>query len=407
MNIKDTLKLALEGLLANKLRSLLTLLGIVIGVGAIILMISLGGTTEQVVEGEFAHMARSQIWIYPDPDLSEGQQGELIAEDRKFIVNNVEGVTEGFLYYSGDWQQVYYEDNSSSNFVYGIEEGAEVSNNLELRAGRYITNHDIVSQNEVAVIGEFAVRNLSDVDKTTEFLGKEIEVNDDEFTVIGIIDERSPGGMIGPMDVLVPYQTIKSSWEFVDNPNYLTLNFDAENFEDNQIMSQIEYLLERRHGVTGEGESRFMVDSLEQAIEVTQDVISVFNYVLGAIAAISLLVGGIGVMNIMLVSVKERTEEIGLRMALGATKGQIRSQFILETVFLSLTGGVIGIIVGVSFSYLVDFIIMQFLDWWEIVIPFWIIGVSFAVTAFIGIIFGFYPAYKASRFDPIDAIRFK
>ena len=406
MSSKDLIGLALDGVLANKMRSLLTLLGIVIGVGAIILMISLGSSAERVISGEFADMETSQIWIHADPMLSSARQVEFNSDDHEYLKRNALGIEQALFYYMVH-MQIDYEDNSRYNRVLGIEPGAEEANSLELKAGRFITKEDRAAQRKVAVVGEGMAREMTDLDEAVDLLGEEIIIDEKEFTVVGIIDQRSSYAYVNPSsDVLIPGRTGNAVWpDIFDSPYSLMLAFDAENYSGADIMAQVEHLLERRHGPLSGEETRFYYESVEENIEMTNTVIRVLNYVLGAIAAISLLVGGIGVMNIMLVSVKERTEEIGLRMALGATREEIRGQFLLETIFLSLTGGLIGVILGGLFSYLVNYIIVQFQGWWEIVIPMWIIVVSFGITVLIGVVFGYYPAYKASRMNPIEALR--
>ncbi|MFW6238160.1 MAG: ABC transporter permease [Halanaerobiales bacterium] len=410
MTFIDQLKLAYAGITANKLRSLLTLLGIVIGVGAIILMISLGSSVENVISGEFAEMTTSQVRISPNYNISESQWGELSTRDKDYLRDGVYGAEEAWLFHQDMFGvfEVEYRDEQEQVSLLGMEPEAEDGRSFELKAGNYFGVREDRQREKVAIVGEMIASSFSELEESVDLLGEEITIEGEEFMVIGIIDESSSDMVVSAQNVAIPFSTAEDVWaDRFENPGFMILEYDGQNHSGEDIVRQARQLLNERYGEPVNAESRFIIESFEQNIEISQTVIKVLNYLLGSIAAISLFVGGVGVMNIMLVSVKERTREIGLRMALGATRQEIRIQFVLETIYLSLGGGILGVITGSGFSFIINLIIGHFLDWWEFVIPLWIIAVSFGITVIIGIVFGFYPAYKASNLDPIEALRYE
>ena len=405
MKYIDRIRLSLTGVGSNKFRAFLTLLGIIIGVSAVIIMVSLGSGTQAVVGGQFDGLLTSQTIVDTNWNLPYRQRGQLVLEDKTLLEESILGVEKVVPFFEA-WLNLRLENSDYQRQVIGVNENALEVTSLELMHGRGIDQLDISNQERVAVIGRRTLENLSDNQDFSSFLGEEISIDGNNFLIIGILDLATSS--VGYMDniVMVPYTSFRNIWRHQgENVNRFFITFDNQSTE-RDIIAQTEFLLNHKYGTTASGESRFLIHSLQGQVDIMNNIVQVFTLVLGGIAAISLMVGGIGVMNIMLVTVKERTKEIGVRKAIGASTADIQKQFLLESIILTLLGGLVGIIIGVSFSFLVNFGLSYAFEWWQGAIPAWVVLLSFGVTVFIGIVFGFYPAYKASKLDPIDALRY-
>lgn len=406
MSILDRIKLALSGVGSNKFRSFLTLLGIIIGVSAVIIMVSLGSGTQNVIGGQLEGVMTRQIYLSPNWQLPYAQRKMLTLEDKVFLEEAVMGMKEALPVYSGHYSFKYNKREANSR-VYGVSESILDVANLKLSYGRGITREDIENHEQVAVIGEFVLNDVLEDRDYSSVIGEEIVVDGKKFVVVGIMG-ISESVFVSHSSIHIPYTTYQDTWRRrvqAQGVSYYLLTYD-KNTAEHDITAQVEYLLNRKYG-KARGKSRFMIHGLQGEMDVTRRVIEVFTYVLGGIAAISLLVGGIGVMNIMLVTVKERTREIGIRKAIGASRPDIQQQFLFEAIILTVGGGLLGIIIGSGISMLINFGLKQAFDWWQGTIPMWIIMLSFGVTVAIGVMFGFYPAFKASKLDPIDALRYE
>lgn len=406
MSILDRIKLALTGVSSNKFRTFLTLLGIIIGVSAVIIMVSLGSGTQSVIGGQLEGVMTRQIYLSSNWQLPYTQRGRLSLDDKALLEESVMGIEEVFPVYRTNFAFEYNRKDSEST-VYGVNESIQDVSNLKFTYGRGITKEDIQNHERVAVVGEFVLNEVLEDRDYSSAIGEEIIVDDNKFVIVGIMGVFETV-TISHSSILVPYTTYRDVWRRrVQNTgiNYFLLTY-GDNTAEQDIIAQVNYLLDRKYG-KARGESRFMIQGLQGQVDITRRVIEVFTYVLGGIAAISLLVGGIGVMNIMLVTVKERTREIGLRKAIGASEPDIQQQFLFEAILLTVSGGLLGIIVGSGISMIVNHALGRAFEWWQGSIPGWIIILSFGVTVAIGLVFGFYPAFKASKLDPIEALRYE
>jgi len=404
MSFLERLKLSLMGVSSNKFRSFLTLLGIIIGVGAVILMVSLGSGTQEVISGQFKSIITQQIYLAPNYNLPYAQRGKLTLDDEVFLEEAVMGVKDVVPFYRG-YYSIEYNGKESQNSVAGIRDKALEVTNLTLKYGRFISEEDVKNREKVAVVGENIIDRLTDKDPLS-MLGEEITVDNHKLLIVGILGISNSTVALPNDVVIVPLTTYKDLWKMQARElNNFLITYE-DNVNERDIIAQVKYLLDNKYG-RARGESRFYIEGLQGQVDVMNRVIQVFTYVLGGIAAISLFVGGIGVMNIMLVSVKERTKEIGIRMAIGANRKDIQAQFLLEAILLTAGGGLLGIISGGGFSLILNLFLERLYEWWQGTIPLWIVLLSFGVTTTIGIVFGFYPAYKASKLDPIEALRYE
>lgn len=405
MTFIDRIKLSLNGVWSNKFRSFLTLLGIIIGVSSVIIMVSLGSGTQQVVGGQFENLLSRQVFLSSNWNLPYRQQGNLSLEDVNYLEQSIIGVEDVVAIFRS-WYRIEYEGRNYDGSVAGVEGNTLDITNLKLEYGRMINQGDIDSHEHVAVIGQRILEQLTDSTDYASFVGKEIKVDGNKLFVVGVLGIASATVALPNDVVLLPLTTYRDLWRIQSRyANNFLITYDSLT-DEQDVIRQVEYLMNDKYG-TANGECKYMLSGIESEINIINNVITIFTMVLGGIAAISLLVGGVGVMNIMLVSVKERTREIGVRKAIGASSRDIQNQFLIESIILAGGGGIIGIIIGILISSLISFALSQAFTWWQGVIPLWIILLSFGVTAFIGIVFGFYPAFKASKLDPIEALRYE
>ncbi len=403
MKFIDTVRLAIAGVTNNKFRSFLTLLGIIIGVGAVILMVSLGSGTQKVVAGQFEDMDIRLISLGANYQLPYQKRGKLSLEDELYLERSAIGVKEAIPYYSF-YSKVKYGRKEIDNHIVGATLEALDISNLKLKYGRFLNEDDIKGRNRVVILGEPALRSLVNLADYSSMLGKYIYIDSNKLLIVGILDEGEGSIGMSSNSIIVPSTTANDLWRHrTKYVSHYLITYDQASTEKD-IREQISYLMDQKYGKTSGGKSKYTIAGLAGQINIINKVLKVFTYLLGGIATISLLVGGIGVMNIMLVTVKERTKEIGLRLAIGATRKDIQNQFLIETVMLSISGGILGILTGLVLSGVANFAFHHFFDFWQGGTPFWVV-VSFVVTVLIGIIFGFYPAYKASKLDHIDALR--
>lgn len=401
----ERIKISLTGVWSNKFRSFLTLLGIIIGVSSVIIMVSLGSGTQKVVGGQFEELFSRQVYLTSNLQLPYRQRGELSLEDVDYLRESMIGVVDVIPFFR-TWRDINHGDREYVTGVAGVTEKALEVTNLKLEYGRMITEEDIRSRELVAVVGQRTLEQLIGSTDYSSFIGKEVKIENHKFLIIGVLGVSASTVSLSNDVVLIPFTTFRDIWRWEgQNPEFFLITYDSMTSEQD-IIKQAEYLLNSKYGIV-RGKSRFLMSGVESEINLINNIINIMTMVLGSIAAISLLVGGIGVMNIMLVTVKERTREIGLRKAIGASSQDIQSQFLLEAIILAGGGGLIGILVGVSISSLISLILSMSFEWWQGGTPFWVVFLSFAVTTAIGIIFGFYPAYKASKLDPIEALRYE
>jgi putative ABC transport system permease protein len=408
INIPSTIKISFRALRVNKMRSGLTMLGIIIGVGAVIAMVAVGAGASTKIAQQIASMGSNLLIILPGATtaggvrMGAGTQPTLTMGDAEAIQKECPAVSDVAPTHGGVAQAVYGHQNWSTG-VTGTTPGMFAVRDWGLAVGRFFTDQDVRSATKVALLGQSVVDNLfGDEDP----LGQTIRIKKIPFTVIGVLERKgqSPQGQDQDDAIYIPLTTAQKKVFGNPFPGMVRIIMvkakSADSLPDAE--RQIKELLKQRHRIGPKQENDFTVRNLTQIMQAAEQSTKVMTLLLGAIASVSLLVGGIGIMNIMLVSVTERTREIGIRMAVGAKTWDIRLQFIIEAVTLSLIGGTVGIVVGISASL----IISSFSGWPTIVSPVSVV-LSFGFSGFVGIFFGYYPAYKASLLNPIDALRYE
>jgi len=413
MKLKDSIRISFGTLRVNKMRSALTMLGIIIGVGSVIVMMSLGKGAQNLIIGQVSSLGSNNIQIEPGSpvgSLSERvieQMGQknLKAEDADAIAKNVnvEKVTP-LVYGSGVIS--YQGEDEKITFIGGGADAFDITN-LVIADGRGVSEDDIKSMGRVTVLGYKLSQNLFNGDDP---VGKTVRIGKLSLRVIGVLQEKG-GQIFQTFDdyAYVPYSTAQKLMLGVDYVNAIIVKAKSDKVI-NQLEEEIRIILRDRHHIYNpEGDlskDDFNVMSQVEAANMLNQITGVLTAFLSSIAAIALIVGGIGIMNIMLVSVTERTREIGLRKAVGARNKDIMNQFLIEAVTLTLFGGIIGFIGGTSFSLAASVILSKVLKInWAFSIPFGAVVLAFGVATVIGLIFGIYPARKASKLNPIEALR--
>ena len=404
MSIFMTLRIALKALNRNKLRTMLTMLGMIIGVGAVITMVALGKgaqtTIEEQVKAAGTNMININAGNFSQGGVRTGQGGSntLMPEDAVALrdVPGVQYVAAG----ANTRGQIISGNQNWSSSVEGTEVDWPQIRSWPVKYGSFFTQQDVNSAAKVAVLGTVVAENLfgPDVDPT----GQVIRVRNQPFKVIGVMSSKGVGSMGNDQDdvVLVPYTTVIKKLQGQQHISKITVS--AATPDTAPVAAAITEVLRTRHKLMPGDPDDFMVRTLEEMAAVRSETARTMGTLLAAIAGVSLLVGGIGIMNIMLVSVTERTREIGLRMAIGARGKDVLLQFLVEAVVLSLFGGMIGIAFGFGLAAAAE----KFLQW-PTTIPPEAIGMAFGFAAVTGVFFGFYPALKAAKLDPIEALRFE
>ncbi len=408
INIPSTIKISLRALKVNKMRSALTMLGIIIGVGAVITMLAVGRGASQKVSEQIASIGSNLLIILPGATtaggvrMGAGTQPTLTLGDAEAITKECPSVSDVAPDLSGIAQVVYGNQNWSTG-IRGTTPGILRVRDWPLASGRSFTEQDVKSATKVCMLGQTVVENLFG---SIDPIGKIVRMKKVPFTVIGILDRKgqSPMGQDQDDVVYIPVTTAQKKLFGTMFPGMVrVIMVKAKTMEDlKPAEKQITDLLKQRHRIRLGQENDFTVRNLTQVMQTAEQATRVMTILLGAIASVSLIVGGIGIMNIMLVSVTERTREIGIRMAIGAKTWDIRLQFIIEALTLSLMGGIIGIVIGLTGSKILSIIA----GWPTIVSPLSIF-LAFGFSGLVGIFFGFYPAYKASLLNPIDALRYE
>jgi putative ABC transport system permease protein len=408
IDIPTTIRISFRALKRNKMRSALTMLGIVIGVGAVIAMIAVGSGAREKIASQISSMGSNLIMVLPGATtaggvrMGSGTQQTLTLNDAEAIQKECPAVSEVAPILNGVAQVVHGSQNWATGVI-GTTPGMLTVREWPLDSGRSFTQQDVRNATKVCLIGKTVVDNLFGDDDP---LGKVVRIKKVPFTVIGVLSVKgqSPQGQDQDDAIHVPVTTAQKKLFGTAFPGMVrTIMVKARSTGDlASAEKQIIELLRQRHHIGQKQENDFTVRNLTQAMQTAEQSANVMGLLLGSIASVSLLVGGIGIMNIMLVSVTERTREIGIRMAIGAKTWDIRLQFIIEAMTLSLIGGIAGIIAGISSSKLIS----MFAGWTTIVSPFSIL-LAFGFSGLVGIFFGFYPAYKASLLNPIEALRYE
>jgi len=408
IDLVSTLKISFRALKVNKMRSILTSLGIIIGVSAVIIMLAIGTGASRQISKHISSMGSNLLVVLAGSTTSNGVRTgsgtipTLTINDAYAILNQTKSVAEVAPSTSQVAQVVFGNQNWSTQ-VTGTTPSILEVRDWPIALGRMFSEDDVKNATKVCVIGQTVAFNLfGDLDP----VNKTIRIKGSPFLVLGVLESKGQTGMGQDQDdtIIIPITTAQKKLFGTDFPGSVrTIIVKAKNEQALTFAErEITELLRERHRIGKNQEDDFTVRNLTQAMQMAQQSSNVMAILLGGIASVSLLVGGIGVMNIMLVSVTERTKEIGIRMAIGAKAWDIRLQFLIEALMLSLTGGIIGIIIGVAGSKL-----LTALAGWPTEISLLSILLSFGFSGFVGIFFGFYPAYKASLLNPIDALRYE
>lgn len=401
---KESFLMAWASLIANKMRSILTMLGIIIGVAAVIALVSIGNGVKQDIQNSISSLGSNLLMVMPGaprtPGVrpSQGSMKSLKVSDYQAI-SKLDGVKAASPYTANSYVSIYQSKNWTTT-VSGVSSNFQDVNNWTMSEGRFISSKNVENRERVAVVGQTVVKNLFAGDDP---VGKEIRVKNIPFRVIGVLNSKGNGTMGNDQDdvIFIPYTTAMERVEGVDYLRMVYVVASDDNGID-RLQSDIENLLRVRHSIKDTNLDDFNIQNMKSIMETMEQTTGTLTLFLGAVAAISLVVGGIGIMNIMLVSVTERTREIGIRKALGATYFVIVTQFLIEAVVISLMGGIIGIALGIGASKLIGLA-----SGMSTVISVPTIILSFAFSMAIGLVFGIYPARKAAKLNPIDALHYE
>ena len=402
---KESITIALRALLSNKMRSILTMLGIIIGVGAVIAMVSVGLGVREKVQNSIASLGSNMLIVMPGAASSQGVRSAsgssitLVAGDADYIRKTVSGIDYVAPSVSKQYQLIAGNQNWTTT-VQGITPDYMAIRSLTVGSGSFVTERDITARNRIAVLGATVAQNLFG---SVNPVGQSVRINNTPYQVVGVLDSKGQSTMGQDQDdiVMIPLTTAQ---ERLIGINYVhSINIQVTKMEAmDAVQEKITTLLRQQHKITGTKEDDFTVRNLTSIMEMASETTGTITMLLGSIAAISLLVGGIGIMNIMMVSVTERTREIGIRKALGATYRDIMLQFLLESIVIGLIGGIGGILLGIASAYAISVI-----GGLNTVISVLSILVSFGFSIAIGLFFGIYPARKAALLDPIEALRYE
>jgi putative ABC transport system permease protein len=406
MDLVAIIRIAMRALARNKLRSMLTMLGIIIGVGAVIAMVSVGQGAQQQAQQQIAAMGSNMLFVQSGTvnrggmRMGWGATKTLVYDDLLAILRECPSVKAAAPGSQASAQVVFGNDNWATN-INGTEPQYFDIRSWPMAEGSSFSQDDVSMAANVAVIGETVRKNLFGA---TDPIGETVRINNLPFKVVGLLIPKGTSAAMGQDQddiILVPITTLQKKITGQDWLRWIMVSAVSKE-ASYTAQQQITALLRDRHRIRSSQDDDFFVRNLADMADLADQNARLFTILLGSIASISLLVGGIGIMNIMLVSVTERTREIGIRMAIGATEGDVQQQFLIEAVVLSIVGGGVGILSGMAASYLIT----QTLGWPVLVSP----TAIFAAVLFsmaVGVFFGFYPARKAARLDPIEALRYE
>lgn len=406
MNTTNLLKIALRALANNKLRGFLTMLGIIIGVASVITMLAIGQGSKRSIQAQISEMGSNMIMIQPGADMRGGVRQDASAmetlklQDYEDIVNETRYVSATSPSVNSSRQAIYGANNAPTT-VYGISPDYMEIRRYEVEDGDMFSDQDVQTAAKVCVIGKTVVDNLFPGGENP--VGKVIRFQKLPFRVAGVLKSKGYNSMGMDQDdlILAPYTTIQKKILAITHLQGITCSALKEEYTD-QAIDEISEILRRNHRLRETDDDDFTIRSMQELSTMLTSTTDIMTTLLAAVAGISLLVGGIGIMNIMYVSVTERTREIGLRMSIGAKGMDILAQFLIESILISVTGGLIGVLFGVGAALVVN-VVAHF----PIYIQPWSVLLSFVVCTVTGVFFGWYPAKKAAQLDPIEAIRYE
>lgn len=407
----ELVKASLRAIMANKMRSFLTVLGIIIGVLAVVTVLSIIQGVFASFFKEFETMGADTMFIRPNYEMFKShvegiRRLKMTYDDALYVKENVYDVKDVAPFLMST-DQISYRGKKDSTQIIGTTESYITVNNLGLDEGRFISSVDVATRRKVCVIGVDIIDKLA---LPPQCLGEEIQIGRGTYTIIGVQEKK--GGSFGHSQddiIFIPLTTgVQQYGQTVANQVFMVVQVkDVKKMDDS--VDRISTALRRKHGLKFGQEDDFRIFTVEQVRKIIKQFTSISTLVVTAIVSITLIVGGIGIMNIMLVSVTERTREIGIRMAVGAKRRHILYQFLLESVTLSTLGGIIGLLSGWGLAHLIVFILRKNVaeSFPPAYVPVWVIFLSLLFAALTGAVFGVYPAYKASRLDPIEALRYE
>ncbi|KKQ13843.1 MAG: hypothetical protein US30_C0008G0026 [Candidatus Moranbacteria bacterium GW2011_GWF2_36_839] len=415
MHIISPIKISLKYLLAAKFRSFLTILGIIIGVASVIIIMAIGQSAQALILDQITGIGSNLIGVLPGASDEKGPPASAMGisittlkyDDLKALRNgrNVPEVTDGAGYVTGTTTTEYNGTNLTTSFQGTTASYINVEN-AKVTEGRFLSEDEETNMSRVAVIGFNLKKDLFSGDDP---LGKVIKIKDQNFTVIGVLEKRGSSGFgVTSQDdaIFVPLKTAQKLLLGIDHLGFIRLKV-----RDASLISlakeNVTQTLRDRHNIDDLANDDFSVRDMASAVEIIKQVTDVLRYFLLAIGTISLVVGGVGIMNIMLLAVNQRIREVGLRKAVGAKNSDVWTQFLIESISISFLGGIIGIIIGVAVSFLAAIIIQSLKYAWPFIISWQSIISAIGVSFVIGIIFGIYPASKASRISPMEALRYE
>ena len=413
MKLSDPYKIAYQALSASRLRFFLTVLGIVIGVASVILVMSAGASAQQLILGRIESVGSNLLAVLPGASEENGPPAMAFGIVSKTLVNgdlealrdgkNIPEIIDAVGYVTG----TAIAESDSENIVasyQGVSASLPNVETVKIESGRFFFPDEDTRMTHVAVLGAGVAEKLF---PNGEALGKTVTIKHIPFTIVGVLKKRGSGNFSNTDDLIhVPLDTAQKELLGIRYLNYIRAKV-SQSGDVGQVKAEVYRLLDQRHDIEPGQESDFSVRSLESALDIIRSLTDVLKFFLVSIAAISLLVGGIGIMNSMLIAVNSRIREIGLRKAVGARPSEIMFQFLLESVIITLLGGLIGIVIGVSLAYVASSVIPKFGYDWQFLVPISSVWVSFGVCFVIGMVFGLYPARKASKVSPMEALRYE
>jgi len=406
MRILNLLKIAFKAIILNKMRTLLTMLGIIIGVASVIAMLAIGEGSKESIRETISSMGSNMISIRPGADVRGGVRQDpstmesLTLEDYYTVKEQADLLTYVTPMVNGSGQVINGSNNWPST-IYGVNPEYLNIKIIDLQSGSMFTEAEVKSASKVVLLGQTVIDNI--FSEGEDPVGQTIRFNNIPFKVIGVLEEKGENTFGQDQDdvIIAPYTTVQKRILAIDHINEITASAVSEEEAANAV-EQVSEILRSQHNISDGEDDDFTVRSMEELISTFSSTSEMLTLLLVAVASISLLIGGIGIMNIMYVSVKERTREIGLRMAVGGKSSDILLQFLIEAILISITGGLLGVILGLSSTVFIE----KFLNW-PTSVALYSIVISFVVCAFTGIFFGWYPARKAAALDPITALRYE